>query len=103
MTDETPLSVSRYDIDRWMVQSEIPGHDPYLVAFDDPLFPRGLCDCIDFRVRIEHPIRNDIEPEKWICKHIRAVRSELDHVRTLCEAAQIPFSQNIIPLHGNPA
>lgn len=102
--NEKPLSVRRYDQGRYLVRSQRPAcQDSYAVDLDDPAFPFGRCCCVDFDIRIEAPIRRGEEPERMNCIHIRAVLSELDHARELCEAAGLQFSASIIPIHGRDA
>ncbi len=55
--------------------------------FTEARFPHGHCKCVDFSVRIEHPIDQGLEPERWTCVHIDRVRSQLEHAATLCELA----------------
>lgn len=95
---EPPLAVRRYNAGRYLVRSEQPGSSNwYLVDLTDPQFPRGRCSCVDYDIRIESKLKRYEEPERKSCKHVRRVLAELDHARTLCEAAGIPFSEKIIP------
>lgn len=100
MDDEPPLHVTRYDrAARYLVRSQRCGIGHYMVDLGDPAFPKGRCSCTDFDVRIEFPLKNELEPERLTCVHINAVNALLEHARMLCEAAGIPFSPLIIPTY----
>lgn len=101
MDDEPPLSVKRYDEGRYLVRSERPAcENHYLVDMADRKFPHGRCECTDYNVRVEAPLRRHEEPERLTCKHIDSVNATLAHAQQLCEAAGIAFHPRIIPLHG---
>lgn len=97
--NEPPLAVRRYEPGRFLVRSERPRcSNWYLVDRTEPEFPEGHCTCIDFATRIEpYLCRGEEPPLRESCKHTRKVEAELQHARSLCEAAGLPFSENIIP------
>lgn len=98
---DRPLAVTRLESGRFFVRSQRPEiEDRYLVDFTEEKFPNGHCKCIDFSVRIEHPISIGEEPERLTCIHIAAVNATLDHARALCKQAGILFSERLIPSHG---
>lgn len=99
MDDEPPLHVTRIanEPGRYRVRSQRRGIGHHVVDFTDPEWPLGLCRCEDHVIRIQFPLKNDLEPEKLTCVHINAVNATIAHGRLLCEAAEIPFHINIIP------
>lgn len=99
---EPPLSVRRHDPGSYLVRSQRPAcEDWYLVQLTEPGFPHGHCSCQQFQFRIEPFVCRNLPPEWGVeCIHIRAVRSEIEHVATLCAAAGIETDLRLIPLHG---
>lgn len=81
-----PFTVLRYGRNAYRVKSEVPKSPAwYLVDFEDPLFPDGLCDCTDCQVRIESYVRRGEKPEKRNCKHARRALSILDGWRQVLD------------------
>lgn len=106
MPHEPPLHVTRLERGRYLVRSQRPQIiEPYLVDFTESGFPHGHCKCIDFRVRIEHPIDSGDEPPRWTCIHIERVRSQLAHAADLCELAGYPreYAERLIEPAGGTA
>lgn len=73
LADHRPMKVTPHDRNTFMVCSEAKPGTLYLVDMSDPHWKHGRCSCTDFQVRIEAPILRNERPERWFCKHIRAV------------------------------
>lgn len=101
MPDTEPLSIRRFDHGRFLVKSERKGSTQwYLVAFDDPDFPEGRCECHDNRIRTQYPKRQGMTPVKAICKHVKGVIEAIRMAKELYEHIGAPFDPRCIPLHG---
>lgn len=98
-SSEPPLCVRRYDgPGRFLVNSERPHCETrYLCELGNPEFPKGKCECDDWKIRIGSYLARGEEPEKEQCKHILRILAQIQHVATVCALAGIPYDERLIP------